>query len=257
MRSLAAALPGLGSGLPIRAIWPVWRNSTTKPVAWQPMSKHDAAKTWQAARRFERQTRRPGRQDGVLGRNGLTTLNSLLFDFTDFTSGALFPSHAAIADKACISLRSVARGLESLKAAGIIDWTRRCEQSFENGRFVLRQLSNAYTILNPAKWIGFKAKEPRRAPPPPERGTWGDPEPCNALDLAAAAVRTGAGQEERFGLMEIDPSDRLATALARLGKLVNGVGCACKIFNELPDCQPGNVSNTPSSFVGVEACKSR
>jgi hypothetical protein len=73
------------------AAWPVWNNSTTKPVRDQPMSKKQAHRLWHDARRFERQTRQPGFQDGVLGRNGLAVLHALLFDFLNYRSGALYP----------------------------------------------------------------------------------------------------------------------------------------------------------------------
>jgi hypothetical protein len=73
-------------------------------------------KLWHDARRFGRQTRQPGFQDGVLGRNG-HALHALLFDFLNYRSGALYPSWAAIATKACISERSVGRGLGQAQGA--------------------------------------------------------------------------------------------------------------------------------------------
>jgi hypothetical protein len=91
---------------PTYAIWPVWRDSTTKEVKFQPMPKRQAVKLWHDARRFERQTRQPGRQDGAIGRNGLAVLHALLFDFLNYKNGELDPSWAAIAVKACISVEA-------------------------------------------------------------------------------------------------------------------------------------------------------
>jgi hypothetical protein len=78
------------------------------------------------ARRFERRTRQAGRQDGALGRNGLAVRHALLFDFLNYNSGQLDPAYATIAKQACISVRSVARGLVNLKVAGVLNWLRRC-----------------------------------------------------------------------------------------------------------------------------------
>jgi hypothetical protein len=63
--------PGMLPHVPTYAAWPVWNDSTTKPVRDQPMSKKQAHRLWHDARRLERQTRQAGFQDGMLGRNGL------------------------------------------------------------------------------------------------------------------------------------------------------------------------------------------
>jgi hypothetical protein len=140
-----AALPGLL--IPkTYAAWPVWRDSTTRQVKFQGMPKKQAVKLYHKARRFERQTRRPGRQDGALGRNGLAVLHALIFDILNYKTGRLDPSYAKIAERACISVRSVARGLASLKAAGVLNWLRRCAESWRDGRFCLEQETNAYAL---------------------------------------------------------------------------------------------------------------
>ena len=165
------------------ATWPVWRDSTTKEVKFQPMPKRQAVKLWHDARRFERQTRQPGFQDGAIGRNGLAILHALLFDFLNYASGALYPSWAAIARQACISERSVGRGLVMLKAAGVLNWLRRCVEDWVDGRFRLRQETNAYAVLPCSQWRGYREPPPA---PPPDPGTWGDHPPMGrAIDLAA------------------------------------------------------------------------
>jgi hypothetical protein len=88
-----------------------------KDVIFQPLSKKEAAKLYHNARAFERQTRPPGCQDGAIGSGGLKVLRSLLFDFLNYASGALYPSYAALAEKAATSVSSVWRGLQKLNEA--------------------------------------------------------------------------------------------------------------------------------------------
>jgi hypothetical protein len=201
------------------AAWPVWRDSTTKQVKFQPLPKKQAVRLWHDARRFERQSRQPGKQDGAIGRNGLAVLHALLFDFLNYASGALYPSYATIAERACICERSVARGLTALKAAGVINWLRRCVESWHNGGFILRQETNAYAVLPCSQWRGYVAPPPA---PPPAPGTWGDHPPLPSLIAQAVAARASIGTQERLALLESDPRDELALALARLGKLIHG-----------------------------------
>ncbi|HEY1747977.1 MAG TPA: hypothetical protein VGG11_14600 [Xanthobacteraceae bacterium] len=222
MRSIAYALPALPgfAGPKTYAAWPVWRDSTTVDPKYQPMPKRQAVRLWHKARRFERQTRRPGRQDGAIGRNGLAVLQALLFDFLNYSSGRLDPSQAKIAEKACISARSVARGLVSLRAAGVLNWIRRCTQSWRDGRFCLEQDSNAYAVLPPSQWCGFY--EPPEAPSP-HPSSWGATPPLPpATELAASDLAAGSSREAAIAVLESDPGDKLAAALARLGRVIIG-----------------------------------
>jgi len=136
-------LTGLGTVLKTYAPSPVWRDSTTAEVRYQPLPKKRAVKLWHRARDFERRTRERGRQDGALGRNGLAVLHALIFDFLDYATGQLDPAIATIARLAAISERSARRGLDNLRAAGVLFWLRRCTGSMEDGRFTLRQDTNA------------------------------------------------------------------------------------------------------------------
>jgi hypothetical protein len=221
-QTVGALFPGLLPPAPqtTYAAWPVWRDSTTKEVKFQPVTKRQAVKLWHDARRFERQTRQPGKQDGAIGRNGMAVLHALLFDFLNYRSGALYPSWAAIAFKACISVRSVGRGLVMLKAAGVLNWLRRCIEDWIDGRFTLRQETNAYAVLPCSQWRGYSAPPPA---PPPDPGTWGDHPPMpRGLDLAAIVAREGGDLRARIAALESDAGDGLAAALARLGRLVTG-----------------------------------
>jgi len=53
------------------AAWPVWSESTTKEVKFQPLPKKAATRLWHRARDFDRQTRRPDRHGGALGHAAL------------------------------------------------------------------------------------------------------------------------------------------------------------------------------------------
>jgi hypothetical protein len=198
------------------AAWPVWHDSTTKEVKFQPLPKRQAFRLWHDARRFERQTRQPGKQDGAVSRNGLAVLHALLFDFLNYKSGALYPSWAKIAESACISVRSVGRGLAMLKAAGILNWLRRCVEDWSEGQFRLRQLTNAYAVLPCSQWRGYC---PPPSPPLPHPAAWGAHPPLpRALERAAIVASEGGDLGARLRALESDPDDRLAAALARLGR---------------------------------------
>jgi hypothetical protein len=236
--ALTPALPGIEFGN-IRAPSPVWRNSTTSQVRFAPMTRKAAAKLWHEARRFERATRQRGLQDGALGRNGLAVLYVLLFDYLNYVTGQLDPAIDTIADKANISPRSAARGLANLKAAGILNWVRRCITEIgEAGRLVFRQLSNAYAVLPISQWIGWSKVT---ASPPPAPGTWGEHPPLPSMLKQAATEPTLA---QKIAVLEMDAPNSLAAALAKLGHAVD------KSLRPtvLPDCQPGN-ETLPESFI--------
>ena len=74
-------------------------------------------------------------------------LHALIFGFLDFRTGQLDPGYAALAREACISIRSVARGLQNLKLAGCSIGCGGCAEGWKDGRFMLEQETNAYAIL--------------------------------------------------------------------------------------------------------------
>jgi hypothetical protein len=216
VQQISALLPGMPRTF---AAWPVWRDSTTQEVKYQPTPKRQAVRLYHKARRFERQTRQPGRQDGALGRNGLAVLHALLFDFLNYASGRLEPAYARIADRACISPRSVARGLVRLRSAGVLHWLRRCrEDRDEEGRFRLRQESNAYAVLPSSQWRGYIEPDP----PPLTPWQLGAVPPLpDALEAAAASLAEGGSIEA--AIATLSEGDRLGAALARLGRSITGL----------------------------------
>src|SRR6476659_4642277 len=79
------------------AAWPVWSDSTTAPIRFQPMPKKAAVKLWHRARDFDRGTHQPGHHGGAVGHTALQVLHALIFDFLNHRTGRLDPSYAAIA----------------------------------------------------------------------------------------------------------------------------------------------------------------
>ena len=118
--ALSDLLPGIGlsrfaveGSQRTHAAWPVWRDSTTKPVKFMPLPKKQAVKLYHKARAFERQTRRKGKQDGALGRNGLAVLHALIFDFLDYATGELDRQLRASPAKPAPVLPALARPAQS------------------------------------------------------------------------------------------------------------------------------------------------
>jgi hypothetical protein len=212
-------LPGLPGfqGAKTYAAWPVWSDSTTKEIRFQPMPKKVAVKLWHRAREFDRQTREKDKHGGALGHTALQVLHSLLFDFLNYTSGRLDPSYAAIARKANVCQRTVATALSKLRAAGVLTGVRRCvEGRQEDGRFMLQQETNAYAVLPETQWRGYR---PPLEPLAPESGTWGDhPALPDVMSQALVERQQGGSLRQVIGILDSDPTDALAAALARLGQ---------------------------------------
>jgi hypothetical protein len=180
------------------------------------MTKKAARQIMDDLLRWERQTRAPGHQDGVIGRNGLAVARALLFKFMNWQTGRCDPSIAAIGDAACISPKSAERGLAKLKAAGAVNWLRRCVGEVGPfGGFLMRQVSSAYSVLPSSQWRGYGAsqatpKAPCGAPipPGPEPGTWGDHPPSDPYaeakgDLAAQIAALDAEAAAGSGIARI------------------------------------------------------
>src|SRR5690348_14506031 len=192
--------------------WPGWRDSSTAPVRFSPLSKKDAVNFFHQARESRPQRSRQAKQAAALGRNGLAVLHTLIFDCLNCQTGRLDPSQKTIARKACISERSVARGLVKLKNAGILTWLRRAgETRDKQGRFCLKQDTNAYGLLPPSQWRGFIE---RKEPPPPYPDTWGATPPLpDVISQAINEMQLG-NHKTTLAMLEADPNNALAMALA-------------------------------------------
>jgi hypothetical protein len=212
IRHLALPLPIPALDAATRAPWPVWSGSVAKPVRFAPMAKKAAVKLWHRARDFDRGTHQPGKHGGAVGPTALAVLHALVFDFLNHRIGRLDPSYAAIAAKAGVCVRTVATALARLKALGILNWVRRCAESWQDGRFVLEQETNAYAVLPESQWRGYR---PPPEPPAPWPDTWGATPPLPSALAQAALEGDLAGKVHMLGS---DPKDSLAAALARLGR---------------------------------------
>ena len=149
------ALPGFACPKTYAA-WPVWSGSTTKEIKFQGMPKKAATRLWHRARDFDRQTRQAGKHGGAVGHTALQVLHALLFDFLNYATGRLDPSQAAIARKANVCPRTVANAIKRLRDLGILNWVRRCAESWKDGRFVLEQVENS-TIAGPIARVRLSA----------------------------------------------------------------------------------------------------
>ena len=218
MLSISAVLPGFPQ---TRAPWPVWRGSVIAPVRFAAMTRKTAAKLWHAARKWDRETRQPGRHGGIIGRTALTVFYVLAFDFQNFRTGRLDPSLDMIAAKAGCCRRAVVDALAHLRDLGLLHWQRRCEETRDaEGRFRLRQRTNAYGLLPPSQWRGYRDNDP---PPPPDPATLGAPERVPDPIEAAVAEITSGQRKAAVAALEADPRDRLAMALAALGRAVGAI----------------------------------
>ena len=217
MHSISAILPGFSQ---TRAPWPVWRNSVAGPVRFAATSRKQAAKLWHKARRWDRDTHRPGRHGGTIGRTALAVLYTLSFDFLNCRTGRLDPSLDAIAAKAGCCRRSVVDALAKLRDLGLLAWQRRCEEGRdEAGRLRLRQRTNAYGLLPATQWKGYREEEP----PPPDPAVLGTPDPVpDAIEAAVAEIMQGQ-HKAAVAALEADPTDRLAAALAQLGRAMGAI----------------------------------
>jgi hypothetical protein len=180
------------------------------------MPKNAAVKLWHRARDFDRQSHTKGRHGGAVGHAALQVLHALIFDFLNFSSGQLDPSYPEIARAANVCERTVASALKRLRELGILNWVRRCAESWRDGRFMLEQKSNAYAVLPATQWHGYR---PPPEAPPPARGTWGDHPPLpSTLAEAVTEGRSGGSLRSVIEILDSDPADELAAACARLGR---------------------------------------
>jgi hypothetical protein len=184
------------------------------------MPKKAATKLWHRARDFDRQTHQAGKHGGAVGHSALQVLHAMLFDFLNYASGRLDPSYAAIARKANVCERTVATAIKRLRDLGILNWVRRCAEGWKEGRFVLEQETNAYAVLPATQWRGYR---PPMDAPPPHADSWGaSPALPSLVAQAAEEQQRGGSLLSLAGILDADPSDRLAGALARLARTIGG-----------------------------------
>lgn len=195
---------------------PVLSGSTKQAVPWGRMSRAERARRWANAERFDRATKQPGRHGGTIGRTALLVYRTLLFGFFNLKTGQLDPSYDAIGQRAGLCRKAVWAALRRLKALGLVNWIRRCSDDRDaEGRFKLRQETNAYHVQPEAAWKGYKPG--LEAPKRPEPGTWGAPGPVlDALGQYSADRDMGLSQEAAASALARVAESRLEIVTARL-----------------------------------------
>ena len=113
-------------------------------------------------------------------------------------------------------MRTVASALQRLKALGILNWVRRCAESWQDGRFVLEQGPTPTRCCRRASGAATGRHQSRQRPC---QARWGDPPPMLSAVAQAGLEGTLAG---KVHVLAADPKDRLAAALARLGRAFMG-----------------------------------
>lgn len=196
---------------------PVWSGSTTKDARFVRMPKKAAIRIYHKAVEWNRRGKFAGRHGGLIGSHVLLVLHTLIFDFLNHNTGRLDPSYTALQKATRLCRQTIATALATLKELGIINWIRRCrEDKDEDGRFVLRQETNAYAILPTSQWRGYVDSP---APEPPHPSEWGASPPLpSVIEQAATTAQDGGGVAAVISRLEDDPRDTLAAALASLGR---------------------------------------
>lgn len=199
------------------APWQVWSGSTTKEARFVPIPKKVAIRIYHKAVEWNRRGKLAGRQGGLLGSHVLLVLHTLIFDFLNTKTGRLDPSYNALQKATRLCRQTVATSLARLKECGIINWIRRCREDRDaDGRFILRQETNAYAILPTSQWRGY-VDTAETAPPDPT--SWGAAPPLpSVIEEAAATAQEGGSMAAVIARLEDDPRDTVAVALARLGR---------------------------------------
>ena len=225
MRSIAYALPPLPgfAGPKTYAAWPVWRDSTTDEVKFQPLPKKEAARA--LAQGAPNSTGRPTRLGSTAGRSAAPACRAVRAAVRlhrlrhgppravlrrDCRQGGRMPPRR----RRCAATAQGARpaALAAPLAAGTGRQRRLpAGAGDERLRRACRRRNGAATTS-------------RRHAPPPEPGTWGDTLPCPMpITQAAEELRAQPGAHRTmFALLEADPGDQLAGALARFGRAIFG-----------------------------------
>lgn len=202
------------------ASWHVWSGSTLKETRFVPMPRKAAARIYYKALKWNGRGKVRGRHGGLLGMPALLVLHTMIFEFLNHRTGRLDPGYDAIKRKTRLCRQTIARALARLKELGIIHWQRRCiPGTDEQGRFILRQKTNAYAVLPPSQWHGFVDDEP---PPPPHPETWAVPSLPSLIEQGCADLHSGDSRKAVLSRLDADPGDALASRLADLFRTVSG-----------------------------------
>src|SRR6478735_8869805 len=115
-----------------------------------------------------------------------------------------------------MSVRAVSDALKHLRELGLLHRIRRCVEDWQDGRFRLRQETNASVLLaEETYWQGWR---PPAEPPAPAPGTWADfPPPPLLTGVALAALETDPVAKVAALRLDVRPPHRLRARLPRRG----------------------------------------
>jgi hypothetical protein len=136
-----------------------------------PRDRNQIARILFLAEAMERQSKAPGRRNGLIGYVGMAILRVLALRFLNRGNGRCDPSYTSLQCVTGLCRSSVANGLWRLERAGILRITRRKERAYVMvGRtriLTTIQSTNAYSLFEPSPDAGnLPVPEPRRRPFP-------------------------------------------------------------------------------------------
>jgi hypothetical protein len=110
-------------------------------------------------------------------------------------------------------VRTVATALRRLRELRILNWVRRCAESWRDGRFMLEQETNAYAVLPESQWRGYRP--PPEPPAAPWPDTWG--EAARMPDALAQAALAGdlASKAQVLAVNAMTPLERALACFQR------------------------------------------
>jgi DNA-binding MarR family transcriptional regulator len=123
-------------------------------ASWQRqhLGGEDRRRIMEAARRLDRETRRPGQHGGMLKRTGIAVLWTLLYRGWG-KNGVCDPALAQLAEWADCSRSTVQEALRRIEETGILWRLRRGLVVRLRGRVQFVQWTNAYLFRAPAAWF--------------------------------------------------------------------------------------------------------
>lgn len=223
---------------------PVHRHS--KPAGqceagiWKPTTRQDTRQIVLAARRYEIAMKQPGKRTGPLGAVALEVLE-LLANMVDYRTGRLDPSLDTMMRKLRRSRDAIVRGLAALRDHGFIDWLRRFVPADNEGNKgpQVRQTSNAYRLVMPAKARAFLGRYGAPSPKPDDRVQ------AEADRTAEIAAYRASMPLDEMAIDEIG-DNKLGQALARVARGIMNKRESAKQTESGPESIYRN-ERTPSS----------
>jgi DNA-binding MarR family transcriptional regulator len=192
------------------------RRSTLDPVKYRRLTREQRARLIFLAERFDAHSREPGKHGGCLKRTGLQVLRILLFHFHNVHNGRCDPSLDTIAKAAGMARSTVAKALNRLEAAGIIERIRRVRWVRRDGRKRCEQWSNAYLLNVPKQYrkeegdYANSAKSSKSGKQPETTAAEIKNLPPLPENVAAALARLGNTMANRFEREMKRHEDRLS-----------------------------------------------